>query len=271
MTQETGYLETDAHRWHFLKAGTGNRIVLMFPGYNTQCTIFSPLFSRLSSAFTCYSFDLPHHGPSTWETEAPILPAELTQLATTLMTRHQQQQCSLVGYSLGGRFCLKLATEIPRQIASIVLLAPDGLVRNPFYQLATRTLIGQQLFQRILKKPKKFLQFTDWLAARQWLPQSRALFIHRHLSNAADRERLRRVWLETKWMVNNPKQLKQIIRQHQLPTALFMGQQDPVIPIAQGIQFARGVSSVRLFALDKGHWLLDAGTIPQITDFLCNH
>ena len=47
---------------------------------------------------------------------------------------------TLIGYSLGGRVALSWWAREPERFSRVVLMAPDGLVKNPGYRFAVDTL-----------------------------------------------------------------------------------------------------------------------------------
>ena len=50
---------------------------------------------------------------------------------------------TLIGYSLGGRLALNWWSHQPHRFTRVLLIAPDGLVKNPGYWFSVETLLGQ--------------------------------------------------------------------------------------------------------------------------------
>src|ERR1700744_3326350 len=133
-------------RFHYSCWGTGSRILFAFHGYGESSESFAFLAEALGRDFTIVAMDLPFHGETEWK-EAELffdpgdLPALLEAIAEGLPGR--QQGWWLMGYSMGGRIALQLLELAAPRIERLVLLAPDGLVVNPWYWLAPRNHGGK--------------------------------------------------------------------------------------------------------------------------------
>ncbi|HEY8971761.1 MAG TPA: alpha/beta fold hydrolase, partial [Puia sp.] len=175
------------YRW-----GKGPRLLLCFHGYGESAPGFSFLEDILGDAFTILAIDLPFHGQTDWK-EAPLTPATLLTIIDEIISANVCPSDEppaaapvpvelppaapvqaiptpekgapplagssgwwLMGYSMGGRIALSLLEHAPERIDRLILLAPDGLVVNPWYWLATQTRPGRQLFKWTMYHPGWF-------------------------------------------------------------------------------------------------------------------
>lgn len=106
--------------------------VLFVHGVQTSAIGLTPLTSALSSRFPhaqCVLFDLWGHG-LTDTPFAPHEPALFHALLEALMVQLGWKDAHLVGYSFGGITTASFAAAKPERVASMVLVAPAGLLHG---------------------------------------------------------------------------------------------------------------------------------------------
>ena len=266
--RESGYIELGQGRLHYLKIGSGKRLLLAFHGYGNSASLFYPFKAYLENDFTIVSIDLPHHGKTEWEKTALFHKKDLKELVIKLMSMFHADKCALIGYSLGGRVCLTIAEMMPAHVDCVLLIASDGLSFNPLYYFVTKTFIGKKIFRSFLSQPKRYRKFVDWMLHRKWIDESRYKFAMYYLGSERDRQLLLHVWSDLSLIVPNGRKLRSVIKKYHLPVFVFMGSYDRVIPVKKAEDFKKGLNSVKLFILEKGHRLFDADTLPQMAECL---
>ncbi|OQD76833.1 hypothetical protein PENDEC_c003G06354 [Penicillium decumbens] len=119
--------------------------VLFVHGVQTPAIGLQPLASALSSCFPyaqCVLVDLWGHGL----TETPVVPHEAAlfhSLLEALMVHLGWDDAHFIGYSFGGSTTASFAAVNPKRVASMVLVAPAGLLRAAqFDDLQRRYLRG---------------------------------------------------------------------------------------------------------------------------------
>ncbi len=268
MNESTGYIATNKERLHYHKWGTGKKLLLAFHGYGDTAEIFSPMVQYLGAVYTILSVDLPHHGGSKWETESRLNSKDIAEITTSLMTEYKADKISLIGYSLGGRVCLAIAEHIPELIDRIVLIAPDGLKKDPYYYFFTRTWFGKKVFNNLLERPGPYFAVMRLLKNARLVHHKRYKFAMNFLGTSESRDMLLRVWPSMNEVMPEPEQLKKIIATHHLPVIIFMGEHDKIIPPANAMKFKSGLDSVQVHIIEKGHRMIDNETARQISGSL---
>lgn len=263
-----GYISLDNGKLHYLQMGSGKRLLLCFHGYGNSASLFHSFERYLGLEFTIISIDLPHHGESSWRPETLMHQRDLKVLLQYLLQEFRVEKCSLAGYSMGGRVCLKIAELMPEKVDQLLLIASDGLVFNPLYFLVTKTFFGKRLFRRFLREPSRYLHYLNWMRSRKWLDESRYKFAMHYLGSESDRSFLLRVWSDMSLIVPNMQRLKAAIEKQGMPVYIFMGSYDRVIPTKHALRFSKGLSSAKVYVLEKGHRLLDADCVPKMADCL---
>ncbi len=265
---QSEFIELVNGKLHCLRIGTGKRVLLAFHGYGNTAAVFSPFQRYLEKDFTILSIDLPHHGRSVWGDDKLLHKVDLSKLVEYVMNNLQVEKISILGYSMGGRVCMGIIELMPESIEQVVLLASDGLVFNPFYYFATRTMIGRSLFRNFLKNNGPYMALIEWLKRRKLIEESRYKFGMRYIGTEEDRSFLGRAWPAMSMIIPGNRKLKTLINQYNIPVCIFMGEYDRVIPVQHAKKFQQGLISVKLHVLDKGHRVFDADTIPQISNSL---
>jgi hypothetical protein len=80
--------------------------------------------------------------------------SEIQLCLSNLFAFYQIQTFTLVGYSLGSRLAVEVARLFPERVEKLTLLAPDGILPNFWYRIAT-SFWGRPFFQQVLKLEKK--------------------------------------------------------------------------------------------------------------------
>ena len=263
----TGYFDLGNEKLHYLATGNGKKVVVLFHGYGQDANLFLPLNTYLNTEYTLISIDLPLHGKSRWG-ETIFTKQLLVSLIKQIQTQYLVSKISLIGYSMGGRVCLTITELMPECIDKMVLLAPDGLVFNWAYYLATSNYVGKKIFLQIIRKPNGFINLANWLLKKKLIASSKHKLITRYLLTDTDKALLLSVWAGMAAIIPNLRKLKAIIKQNKIPVFIFMGKFDKIIPASHALKFKNGLDTVQLHILQKGHKLLDHTTAAQIAQCL---
>ena len=161
---------------HRVVEGRGPRLVLVH-GFTQTLASMEPLATRLRGRFELVRVDLPGHGGS------GAVRARMGRAAALLGACGGP--AAYLGYSLGGRVCLRLAVDQPNLVRALVLLgASPGLAEGR--QRAERRAADERLAGR-LERDGVAAFLDHWLAGPLFstLPAERAGRAER-LANRAD-------------------------------------------------------------------------------------
>lgn len=262
-----GYIQLNNGKLQYLRMGNGERLLIAFPGYANEATIFTP-FEKYLFGYTIIAVNLPFHGKSIWQEDAPLQKNELVALINELMKEMGVKKCSLAGYSIGAKLCLSITELIPAAVEQLLLIAPDGLVANPLYGFVTRNVIGKWLFKDFLTHPYRYMSLINGLKKINLISAGRYKFSMHYIGNDNDRQFLLKVWPNLRLIIPDRKNLKHIIDKYKIPVHIFIGHRDKVILPAYGQRFSQGLSSVHLHIVEGGHWLFDEQAVSQMSKAL---
>lgn len=264
MGYQSGFVQAGDFKLHYLKIGTGPKLLIGFHGYGRDASIFLPFERYLKNDYTFYSIDLPHHGRSACD-NITMEKSDLVMLVENLLAEMQVEKAALLGYSIGGRAVLSIVELMPEQIDRVLLMASDGLRFNPLYFFLTSTYIGSRLFTHFLTRPQKYFPFINWLRDRKIIDTHKHSFAMWYLQADTTRAFLLKAWPCLKKIVPRPRVVRAAIAAHSLPVHIFMGAYDKVIPPKLAHGFKRNLKTVHLYILNKGHRVMDSDSLPEIS------
>lgn len=243
--------------------GSGADWLFCFHGYGENADSFRLLEPSLGERFTIIAIDLPFHGKTEWNEGLLFTPEELTGLIDQL--KPKEKPMHLLGYSMGGRIAMQLLQLIPEQVSRLMLVAPDGLHKNKWQWIATRTEIGNRLFHYFMKHPNAVLGLMDAGAKLGLYSKSLHKFVHYYLDNAEQRITLYRRWTTLRKFRPDQRLMASMIRKYAIPVRLLFGKHDHVILAKHGFSFSESnPASIIAKEIEAGHQLLKEKYLPEI-------
>jgi pimeloyl-ACP methyl ester carboxylesterase len=268
---QSGHLSFDQSTVHYLKHGSGKRILFCFHGYGESSSNFSFLSNHLKDGFVIIALDLPFHGETKWESGS----FDANKLKSIIHKILQQenlspQGISLIGFSLGGRIALSLYEKMPDQIDRIVLLAPDGLKLNFWYWLSTQTYLGNKTFKLTMKSPGWFLGMLRIGNKIKLINRSIYKFVEYYIHDDRVRRELYDRWTCMRKCRPTLSVIREKIGQHRVTVRLLYGKHDRIILASPAERFIKGLNDARITMLDCGHQVLHQKNAEQIVNALIN-
>ena len=247
--------------------GAGNQLVICFHGYGETASSFHFMERYAAGEYSFYAVDLPFHGETNWNEEYDFTPSDLGNIIKLIKNLHHStkpdsakkvnDQIILLGFSLGGRFCLSAFEQTPGNFKKVILLAPDGLKVNAWYWLATQTRMGNRLFSFTMKKPTWFFKFLKMINQTKWINQSIYKFVHFYIDDENVRRQLYQRWTGLRKIKPNLSKIKEKIREQKTPVRLIYGKYDRIILPVRGEKFCKGIEPYcNLKIIRAGHQVL---------------
>jgi len=264
------FIHFRSSRFHYYQWGEGEQILFAFHGYGESGASFGFLAEAVGRDFTIIAPDMPFHGKTEWN-EAVLfldpldLRALMLEIASGLPGR--EEGWWLLGYSMGGRVALELLELEYARVERLVLMAPDGLIVNPWYWLATQTAAGNRFFQWTMKRPGWL--FLLMRAGRRLglVNPSLFKFAAHYIDDDAVRQDLYRRWTVMRGFRPPLGSIAGWIRELKIPVVLLYGSYDRIILSRRGERFLRRIGpSGRLTVLPAGHAILQ----PKFVEVIAN-
>ncbi len=253
------FIEYQNSLFHYHYADRGHRLIVCFHGYDEDGQSFNVLKDVLPAGYSLLAVDLPHHGKTDWNGARNFNAEILWQLILEICKKHGRHfsKVDVAGYSMGGRIALSLLDYQPDHIDRMVLMAPDGLRKNPWYSLATGTVLGRKLFGFTVKNPK-WLLFTLRVANKLGIINPAVFkFSWFYMKEAGTRHLLYKRWMTMRWMQPDIRRIRKNIQGRDIPVLLIYGSFDRIMPAAVGEDFCRGTNGLcKVELLPCGHQIM---------------
>jgi len=252
--------------------GHGPVHAIGFHGYGGSTNDFAPFARPLAEHCTIHAFDIWFNGASIWPPDRPVSdplePEELTELIRAYSDAHGIDRALYMGFSLGGRMAMSLMERLPERSRGMLLLAPDGLVRNPWYRALSRYGWGRALYRSFQEKPGAWFRTVDTLHRMKLVTTKRHSFLRFHTEDQGKRQLVHDVWLSLRLLEPDLRTVVRNLRQQDLHAHLYMGRYDSVIKLPWGQRFQRlAPDHIHLTVLETGH----AVRTPELVAMLAAH
>lgn len=249
------FIRFRSSRLHYHRFGHGKQWLCCFHGYGEDGAKFHLLEDDLAETHTIIAIDMPFHGNTDWQEPLLLEPADLMTIMQQLAPPNTPFQ--LMGYSMGGRICLRLLELYPESISSLVLVAPDGLHKNPWQKFSTQTWLGNRLFRFTMQYPGWIFLLMKLATQIGLFNKSISKFAHHYLDDAEEREKLYKRWTTMRRFRPQVQRLKHIIVSQKVPVHLLFGKYDRVILSKHGYTLQQGLQQfVTVKEIEAGHHLL---------------
>ena len=239
--------------------GQGPVHVLAFHGFGRSGTDFHFLEPVLAGRCTVHAFDLPFHGhsPKPQErTQRPYHKEEFAAFFREYLDAQGIDKAVFLGYSLGGRIALCLLESLPDRARKGVLLAPDGLVRHPWYRALAGFGLGRWLYRRFVRSAGLTIRTTRGLERLGILNERMARFLLQHMEERHLRQLVHDVWVAFRRLEPDLKLVAEHARRG-VPLHLVFGRHDRVIRTEQGRKYQRTApDAIMVEEVEAGHVLL---------------
>lgn len=251
------YLNYKNSKIHFINFGKGKNLLFVFHGFGEDSSSFEILKHSLGGNYSVIAIDLPLHGKTEWDKKEVFYKNDLMEIIKQFLKIENANEFSLLGYSLGGKMCLAMVEFFPKQIQKIILLAPDGLKENIWYNVAVYPKWGRDLFKYFISNPKWFFRLADFLKILKLLPTSLHKFVYQQMETEEKRQLVFDVWTNIADFSINKKIVKKLLNENDIVLHLFFGKYDKVILPKFGEHFKNGLKNCKMMILEKGHRLID--------------
>lgn len=258
---------------HYIRWGKGSKPLVCFHGYGEDSDSFSFLQKNIEDEFCVIAIDLPFHGKTKWVKEDIFSPQTLVKILHGIFEREQlaKKDIYFLGFSMGGRVILQLTALIPDSIRKIILIAPDGLIINKWYWLATQTSSGNKLFQYVMKQPTAFLKMVSTGEKLGWVNKSVFKFVQHYLDDEKMRDDLYVRWTSLRKIKPHLPTIQKKIVAFNICTRFLYGQHDRIILSHRAERFCKPLKDLAIIkTIPAGHQLLQEKYKDEIIN-LINH
>lgn len=228
----------------------GKPWLLFLHGYGQDFSAFRPIYEKMHADFSLLAIHLPFHGES--QLESGVLKLDDWLLAFhAIIQKEKIPRVHAIAFSMGARFLMTAAIRYPSCFSRIFLLAPDGLVKNFWYNLATGSASGRWLFRIFLKGFFLFRGFIRLLSFLKFIRPGLARFALSELHSPEGRNRLAAVWPGFRLIWPDLSEMQKA--GGQITVQVVLGKYDRIIPPLQFELLRKSGVFRNWLVLESGH------------------
>ncbi|MEX1188630.1 MAG: alpha/beta hydrolase [Bacteroidia bacterium] len=257
------------HHWQVTTFGSGKKVLVAFHGYGQDSSWFKHHEEVLGESYTIYAIDLAYHGAQS------NLPKgiEFDELYArrwleSILSKCGESQIGLLGYSIGARIAMTIASWMPEAISELWLIAPDGMPVSKTYRFLIGNFLGKAVFKSFISSPNFAFLLLSAGSRSGLLSKKVAAFYKNEIASISKRQKLYDTWMAYRTALPNYAEIhKQVVRKH-LHITCILGKDDRVIPLKRTRNFAmKKIGSVELIELELGHNLLSDKGARLLSDY----
>jgi len=264
---EEDFLEYGNSKIHFLKFGNGGKLLIALHGFGDQASVFFPLEPALKKDYTVYAFDLPFHGQSQWQSDS-FSKGNMLDIFKLILKREHKTRFELMGFSFGGRIILSSLLEIIPKLDKVYLIAPDGVQTKRIFNAILVPVWLRRLIKKQIDQPEWVIKILEKAYQVGLLSKFNFSFVRHNIATKKRRERIFNTWISLSDFRVDLKKTRNILKEHSIPTELYFGKLDKIIPLEVGEKLSKGIPNIRLNVLEEGHLLLNEKLNDLINDQL---
>ncbi len=258
-------LETPWGQLYYAQMGEGPEVFLIFHGFGQSHLDMLPFAKLIQPGQRFLFFDLFFHGKSSWHDTAVLLTKSIwSKIVEDILSREGFTEFHLVGYSMGGKFSLLTYELFPKQVKSLILLAPDGIKTGIFYNLNSYPAYFHSLFKGVVFKPQRFFGIVDGLHTVGILETSLIKFVKTHMQTRSKRAQVYLTWKVFGNIQLSLGKIIQLAKREKTPITIFTGKFDKMVTYENLNRFSTKIPHLKTVTLPVGHGNLIGATVENL-------
>ena len=235
---------------HIYKAGKVNTpVLLLIHGLGDEADSWRHVFFPLAESHRVIAIDLPGFGRSDHPSE-PYTTGLYTSSVLSLMDALNIPSAVLVGSSMGGMISHRITLEHPKRVDGLVLVDGSLVIKEQSgageLLLFAVPFLGEWRYNQLRRDPDEAYQtLRAYYADLDSLPEADRAFLYQRVNKRVWSDSQRDAYLSTlrqmfrSTILQPKKDLDERIKADQIPLLIIWGEQDFIMPIANGQALAQ--------------------------------
>ncbi len=251
---ESNTVTLEGNTLHYTQIGNGHKIIITFHGFGQDHSSFGPLALSAPGSFCFYNFDLFFHGQSKWaDNSMPISPEKLQKMMEIFFTENKINSFSLMTFSIGAKYGAMILEKFANNIQCLYFIAPEGLIINPWYKLATCSSASRFTFSYLLNHPGQFNRIIKLLKTAHFISTKQAKIVNYAIRNPENSQQLLNSWLNFRYLKVHKKTIIKRINTFSIETYFILAEHDPIISKKKLVPFINKLTNASLINLSASH------------------
>jgi pimeloyl-ACP methyl ester carboxylesterase len=221
----------------YLVRGEGETIFVCFHGHGLNMHTYEFIPDIIPNS-KVVSFNLFFHGNSELK-EDNLHHENLHEIVSQILTEEGIEKFSVIGYSLGGKFALNMVNYFPMSIERVILIAPEGIKLNNFYNFSSRIWLARRAYKNAISNPAWFFSLARFLKKIKVFSPSMIKFIEIQMGEEKDRQMAYNTWAKFRYVFPNQGRLKRNLEVNNIDLVIMIGEKDRIIKPEMGSYFIR--------------------------------
>ncbi len=254
---ESRHITVNGIRVHYVEAGQGPPVFLLH-GLGASLIAWRDNIGPLAERHRVYAVDLPGHGDSEKPHGLSYNLDSMTDFTKSLVNALGHERAALAGSSIGGGLALMTAMHHPEVVSKLILSGAAALGREvaPFIRLATIPFLGEFMTGGVRDATRVWVRklfYDKSLAGGDMLRELRRA---NNLPGAREAGlKIARVYVGL-WGVRRQYVMTRRLRRLDVPTLIFWGADDEILPVKHALRAAREIPKCDLHVFGScGHWV----------------
>ena len=253
---ESRHINVNGIRVHYVEAGQGSPLVLLH-GLGASVVTWRENVGPLAQRHRVYAVDLPGHGDSEKPDDLSYSLPSMINFTKSLVEALGHERAAFAGSSIGGGLALMTALHHPEVVSKLILSSSAALGREValFLRFASLPFIGELMTSGVRDATRMWLRksfYDKSLASGDMLDELRRT---NNLTGAREAGlKIARVYIGLLG-ARRRYVLTRRLRRLDVPTLIFWGADDEIIPVKHAYRAAKELPKCDLHVFgDCGHW-----------------
>ena len=243
---------------HYIKIGTGPRVMIGFHGFGRDAAMFQS-YKNMFPEFTIYSVSLFYHG-SNWEDQRASLDDQRWKAMFGEFLGYEGiEDFSLLGFSLGGKVALYTYQLFSDRVNEIHLIAPYGIKANVVELVTQRLPFVYQRLERYVQHPANFLSLLETLRRYKLLNTTLLNITINQMSSREARARIFHTMRLYGTLRLNLKSIRRKLETSKVPVVFYLGLYDKILTLKALNKYLSALINSSLHVMPSGH-----GRLPDL-------
>ncbi len=238
----------------YYQSGKGRKVLLVFHGIGQDHTFFKGFAEALGKEYTLFVFNLFFHGESYWhKKENPLAKTYWKKIMDQFFQKEKIGRFSMAGFSMGGKFVWATMECFPTRVAKLMMMAPDGIDTQIWYDMATYPGLLRKYFRSMVVRPKRFMKLVKSMRTLGIVDKSVEKFTVRQMDSRRKRRQVYFSWIVFRALKFDVEALAEIIRKHNIQLVLYIGKYDRIITKKSVSKLLKYLPDYELHMMESGH------------------
>lgn len=254
------FFNKDELSLEYTQWGNGKKTLFVFHGFGRTYADFRCFTNGFEEKYTIVGVNIFFHGQSEIGNrnvdKNPLELIELKSFFEDFLASLHIQSFSLLGYSLGGRICLKLLEEFAERVDQTILLAPDGLIVNRWYALLSHNKLGRAVFRWLIRHNDGFYFILDKITQMGLISRRLKTFVLNEIRTTESQWKVYNVWSFLRKIEPDFRKLGQKLKVNNSELTIVIGKHDKIIPLGNTKKLKRVYPTTKVYVAESGHALI---------------